>query len=26
MITGHALLTSLFCTLATVYWFAALMR
>jgi alginate O-acetyltransferase complex protein AlgI len=24
MITGHALLTSLFCTLATVYWFAAL--
>jgi len=24
LVTGHALLTSLFCTLATVYWFAVL--
>ena len=24
LVTGHALLTSLFCSLATVYWFAAL--
>ena len=26
LVTGHALLTSLFCSLATVYWFAALTR